>query len=123
MPQGASGTCALTEASLPAAYGGGASGRGVTGACQPRAPKGPPANAVLTTAVDTWGRRWTPRCLSIPSGLLRRIVVDSCGRGHSPENRKAHPTEPPGMYTGRVTRRVTITFASGGRQRPSTDGT
>ena len=49
---------------------------------------GPAANAVLTTAVDAWGRSWTPRCPSRSSGLIRRTVVDSRGRGHSPDNRK-----------------------------------
>ena len=45
----------------------------------------PAANAVLTTAVDAWGRSWTPRCPNRPSGLIRRTAVDSRGRGHSPE--------------------------------------
>src|SRR5215472_13351014 len=48
----------------------------------------PAANAVLTTAVDTWGRSWTPRCPSRSSGLLRRTAVDSRGPGNSPENRE-----------------------------------
>jgi hypothetical protein len=37
MPQDASGTCVPTWAGAPAAYGGGARGRGVMGACHPRA--------------------------------------------------------------------------------------
>ncbi len=49
----------------------------------------PTTNAVLTTVVDAWGRSWTSRCPIKPSGLLRWIVVDSCGPGRSPEKRKA----------------------------------
>src|SRR5690349_21598469 len=45
----------------------------------------PAANAVLTTAVDTWGRPWTPRCPIGPSGLIRWTAVDSRGPGHPPE--------------------------------------
>jgi hypothetical protein len=48
----------------------------------------PAANAVLTTAVDTWGRFWMPRCPSRSSGLIRRTAVDSCGPGRSPEKQK-----------------------------------
>ena len=51
--------------------------------------RGPAANAVLTTVVDTWGRAWTPGCPSRSSGLLRRTATDSRGPGHSPEKREA----------------------------------
>ena len=54
---------------------------------QDRRVQRPAANAVLTTVVDTWGRFWTPRCLSRSSGPLRWAVVDLCGPGHSPEKR------------------------------------
>jgi len=47
----------------------------------------PAANAVLTAVVDAWGQSWTPRCLSRPSGLIRRTVMDSRGPGHSPGKR------------------------------------
>ncbi len=39
-------------------------------------------------AVDTWGLAWTPKSPKTSSGLLRRIEVDSCGPGNSPEKRK-----------------------------------
>jgi HNH endonuclease len=50
--------------------------------------KRPVANALLTTAVDTWGRMWTPRCPNMPPGLLGWTVVDSCGPGNPSEKRK-----------------------------------
>jgi hypothetical protein len=37
---------------------------------------------VLTTAMDTGGRPWTPRCPDTSSDLLRRSVVDSCVPGN-----------------------------------------
>jgi hypothetical protein len=49
----------------------------------------PAANAVLTTALDTLGRSWTPRCPGRSSGLIRRTAMDSRGPGHSPEKRNA----------------------------------
>jgi len=38
--------------------------------------------------MDAWGRRWTPRCPDVSPGLLRRTVVDLCGRGNPSEKRK-----------------------------------
>jgi hypothetical protein len=69
----------------------------------------PPANAVLTTVVDTWGRSWTPICPGRSSRLIRRTAVDSRGLGHSPEKRKARPAEPlrasaPSVACARVSR-------------------
>ena len=49
----------------------------------------PAANAVLTTALDTCGRSWTPRCPGGSSGLHRWPAMDSPGLGNSPEKRKA----------------------------------
>jgi hypothetical protein len=46
------------------------------------------ANAVLTTAVDTGGRPWTPRCPDTSSGVLMWPAVDSRGLGNPSEKRK-----------------------------------
>jgi hypothetical protein len=53
------------------------------------------ANAMLTTAVETWGRPWTPRAARVPYALVSRAVVDWPGLAKPPEKRKAGGSTPP----------------------------
>ena len=49
------------------------------------------AHALLTTAVDTCGRPWTPRCPSMLSGLFKQTAVDSCGSENPSEQTGPRP--------------------------------
>jgi hypothetical protein len=66
--------------------------------------------------MDAGEQPWTLRCRNLSFGLLRRPVVDSCGRGNSPEKRKVGGSAPP-LTTHELRKRVdydhylTATFA------------
>jgi hypothetical protein len=46
------------------------------------------ANALLTTAVDTWGRSWTPSGANAAVGPVRRPAMDLPGPAKPSEKRK-----------------------------------